>query len=183
MIEVELPDGRILEFPEGTSQDVMKSAIQKLLAPVQETTATPSPQRGFGEMLYENIIGRGEVDTPGERLGEIIRGAGAATARGIADVPALPVNFAQLGAMGVEKALGMESPSAVSRGLAALPDTREMMASVPYIGPETEYVAPGTSGEYIATAGEFAGGAGLTAGPKARANILQRLASLRAALD
>ena len=167
MIEVELPDGRILEFPEGTSQDVMKSAIQKLLAPVQETTATPSPQRGFGEMLYENIIGRGEVDTPGERLGEIIRGAGAATARGIADVPALPVNFAQLGAMGVEKALGMESPSSVSRGLAALPDTREMLASVPYIGPETEYVAPGTAGEYIATAGEFAGGAGLTAGPKA----------------
>ena len=42
MIEVELPDGRILEFPEGTSQDVMKSAIQKLLAPVQETTAEAS---------------------------------------------------------------------------------------------------------------------------------------------
>lgn len=188
MIEVELPDGRILEFPEGTSQDVMRGAIQKLLAPVQEATARPEPQRGFGEMLWENIIGRGEVDTPGERLGqliqenitgrgevdtpgerlgEFIRGAGAATARGIADVPALPVNVAQIGAMGVEKALGMESPSVVSRGLAALPDTREMLASVPYIGPETEYVAPGTAGEYIATAGEFAGGAGLTAGPKA----------------
>lgn len=29
MIEVELPDGTIAEFPDGTSQDVMKSALQK----------------------------------------------------------------------------------------------------------------------------------------------------------
>ena len=143
--------------------------IDALLAELNETPKQDriDPQRGFGDVLYENIIGRGDVDTPGERLGELIRGAGAATARGIADVPALPVNIAQLGAIGVEKALGMERPSAVSRGLAALPDTREMLARVPYIGPESEYVAPGTAGEYIATAGEFAGGAGLTAGPKA----------------
>ena len=143
--------------------------IDALLAELNETPKQDriDPQRGFGDVLYENIIGRGDVDTPGERLGELIRGAGAATARGIADVPSLPVNIAQIGAMGVEKALGMDSPSAVSRGLAALPDTRDMLASVPYIGPESEYVAPGTAGEYIATAGEFAGGAGLTAGPKA----------------
>lgn len=32
MIEVEIPDGRILEFPAGTSQDVMRGAIDKLLA-------------------------------------------------------------------------------------------------------------------------------------------------------
>lgn len=32
MIEVELPDGTILQFPEGTSPEVMKSAIKKLTA-------------------------------------------------------------------------------------------------------------------------------------------------------
>jgi hypothetical protein len=83
----------------------------------------------------------------------------------MADVPALPANLAQLGAIGVEKALGMEEPSMVSRGLAALPDTREVLSSIPVIGPESEYIAPGTAGEYIATAGEFAGGAGAAAGP------------------
>ena len=31
-IEVEIPDGRILEFPAGTSQDVMRDAIDNLLA-------------------------------------------------------------------------------------------------------------------------------------------------------
>jgi hypothetical protein len=61
----------------------------------------------------------------------------------------------------------MEQPSMVSRGLAALPDTREMLASVPVIGPESRYVAPGLLGKYISTAGEFAGGAGALAGPRA----------------
>ena len=167
MIEVELPDGRVLEFPEGTSQDVMKGAIQKLLAPAQDDPAAPAkPDRTLGKTIYENIIGSGEVDTPGERLGQYIRGGTAAVARGIADVPALPANLAQLGAMGVEKALGMEDPSMVSRGLAALPDTRAMLGAVPIIGPESEYVAPGMVGEFISTAGEFAGGAGAAAGPR-----------------
>ena len=168
MIEVELPDGRILEFPEGTSQDVMRGAIQKLLtsAPTAEPAAPAEPERTLGQTIYENLIGSGEVDTPGERLGQYIRGGAAAVARGMADVPALPANLAQLGAMGVEKALGMEEPSMVSRGLAALPDTREMLGAVPVIGPESEYVAPGTVGEFISTAGEFAGGAGASAGPR-----------------
>ena len=161
-MEVELPDGRILEFPSGTSQDVMKAAIGRLLG---KAPAEAAPQRTLGQTLYENIIGQGDVDTPGERLGQFVRGGTAAVARGIADVPALPANLAQLATLGVEKALGMEDPSMISRGLAALPDTREMLAAVPVIGPESEYVAPGTAGEYIATAGEFAGGAGAATGP------------------
>lgn len=128
--------------------------------------APAEPERTLGQTIYENVIGSGEVDTPGERLGQYIRGGTAAVARGMADVPALPANLAQLGAMGVEKALGMEEPSMVSRGLAALPDTREMLGAVPIIGPESEYIAPGKAGEYISTTGEFAGGAGLASGPR-----------------
>jgi hypothetical protein len=81
MIEVELPDGRILEFPEGTSHDVITGAIQKLLAP-----AAPTPERTFGQTIYENVIGSGEPDTFGEKLGQYIRGGTAAVARGMADV-------------------------------------------------------------------------------------------------
>lgn len=125
----------------------------------------PAPEQTrmqrMGQALFENIIGSGEVDTPGERLGELARGGVAAVARGMADVPALPANIAQLGAAGVERLLGMEEPSMVSRALERLPDTREMLASVPVIGPESEFVAPGRAGQFMATAGEFAGGAGL----------------------
>lgn len=140
--------------------------------PLRQAAGTPAavynaPERTMGQTIYENLIGSGAVDTTGERIGEFIRGGGAAVARGLADVPALPANVLQLGAMGVEKLLGMEEPSAVSRGLAALPDTREALASIPVIGPESRYIAPGTAGEYIATGGEFAGGAGLMSGPRA----------------
>lgn len=160
MQNVKLPDGTTLQFPDGMSQDEMRSAINNYLGGASQPAARP--ERSFGDMLYENVIGRGDVDTPGEKLGQYIRGAGAAVARGLADVPAIPVNIAQLGALGVEKLAGMEQPSAVSRGLAKLPDTREMLASVPVIGPESEYVAPGRAGRFIATGGEFVGsGAGL----------------------
>jgi hypothetical protein len=163
-ITVDAGDGRIIEFPDVETANNFFASQGKAdeAAPTQA-----QPERSFGDMLYENIIGSGEVDTPGERLGQLIRGAGAATARGIADVPALPANLLQLAASGYEKLTGAEEPSAVSRALEALPDTREMLAAVPVIGPESQYVAPGTAGEYISTIGEFAGGAGLSAGPKA----------------
>mgnify|MGYP001039454358 CR=1 FL=1 len=132
-----------------------------------------------GETLYENIIGSGEVDTPGERLGQLVRGGTAAVARGMADVPALPANIAQLGAAGVEQLLGMEEPSMVSRALERLPETREMLASVPVIGRETEYVAPGRAGQFVSAAGEFAGGAGLLgrAADMVRLGVVPGLAS------
>ena len=167
MIEIKAPDGSIVRFPDGTSDDVISSVMRQEYGGPDQKAEEPAQDRTFGQMLYENIIGSGEVDTPGERLGQLIRGGGAAVARGLADIPAMPANISQLGAAGVEKALGMEQPSLVSRGLAALPDTREMLASVPVIGPESQYVAPGLLGEFVSTAGEFAGGAGGAAGPRA----------------
>jgi hypothetical protein len=176
MIKIELFDGTALEFPEGTSQTVIdRVAKQETMArrgTLRQAAGTPTesynpPERTTGQWLYENVIGSGVVDTPGERLGELFRGGTAATARGMADVPAFPANLLQLGAAGVEKLLGMEQPSAVSRGLEALPETREMLAAVPVIGPESRYVAPGLLGEYVSTALEFAGGAGAMSGPRA----------------
>ena len=133
----------------------------------QQPAPEQTTMQRIGSALYENVIGSGEVDTLGERLGQLIRGGTAATARGMADVPALPANIAQLGAAGVEKLFGMEDPSMVSRALDALPDTRGLLSSVPVIGPESQYVAPGLLGEFVSTAGEFAGGAGLAGGPQA----------------
>jgi len=139
-----------------------------------DAIAASPPQRepGFWDAIYENVVGRGEADTPGEKLGQYIRGLGAGTARGILDVPAIPANLAQLGAAGYdyarEKLGGAAGPGAVSQFLESLPDTREMFANnVPVIGPESSYVAPGTAGKVISTMGEFGGGAGVMAGPSA----------------
>lgn len=45
MIEVELPDGTVLQFPEGTSEDVMRRAIAKLQAPPAAPAKTPEDAR------------------------------------------------------------------------------------------------------------------------------------------
>lgn len=172
MIEIELFDGTVLEFPAGTPDDVIDRVARQETASRGAASSAPepapaAPERTIGQTIYENVIGSGAVDTPGERIGEFVRGGTAAVARGMADVPALPANILQLGTMGVEKLFGMDQPSAVSRGLESLPDTRGLLAAVPVIGPESQYKAPGTAGEFISTAGEFAGGAGVMSGPKA----------------
>ena len=129
--------------------------------------AQPKAERSFKDVLYENLVGVGEADTFGEKAGQYVRGLAAATARGIADAPALPANLLQLGAKGVEKLFGMQEPSMVSRGLEALPDTRAALYSLPIIGEEARYVAPDRAGRWISTAGEAIGGGGMMAGPKA----------------
>ena len=152
---------RALRAAHAAGDEASARRLAAMAQNARAATQPAEPRRTLGEALYENIVCRGEVDTPGERFGQFVRGGTAAVARGMADVPALPANIAQLGAAGVERLLGMEEPSMVSRALGRLPDTRQMLASVPVIGPETQYVAPGTAGEFISTAGEFAGGAGL----------------------
>jgi hypothetical protein len=78
MIQIELFDGTVLEFPAGTDQAVIdKVARDETFARRQQTeepAVEVSPERSFGEMLYENVIGSGDVDTLGERLGQLIRG-------------------------------------------------------------------------------------------------------------
>jgi hypothetical protein len=165
-------------------------ARQTQAAAAARPAAVAQPERSFFDSVYENVVGRGAVDTPGERFGasvrdnilgvdngvtsygerggELVRGATSAIARGIADVPAIPANLAQLGALGYERLTGAEpGSSGTSRFLAGLPDTRDALAAVPVIGPESQYRAPGTAGEYISTGGEFAGGAGAMGGLKA----------------
>ena len=81
-----------------------KAALEAAQSRIAAREQAQSERGGFWDTVYENVIGRGEVDTPGERLGQYIRGGTAAVARGMADVPALPANIAQLGSAGVDLA-------------------------------------------------------------------------------
>jgi len=66
MIEAELPDGTILEFPEGTTPDVVQRVVKSRLG---NAPAKPS----FGQMMKDQIIGSSPV-----QLGMgAVRGAGS----------------------------------------------------------------------------------------------------------
>ncbi len=81
MIEVELPDGTILEFPEGTSPTVMKSAAAKYHQSRQQSTHDAAPQSPRAEYPYPDMTdteksyvddyGHGLAATQGATLGTI----------------------------------------------------------------------------------------------------------------
>lgn len=62
MIEAELPDGRILEFPAGTSPDVIQKAVKGMLAP-------PKAEKGYLESLGAGLgAGVGNVALGAQNL-------------------------------------------------------------------------------------------------------------------
>ena len=65
MIEVETPDGTIIEFPDGTDNQTIKSVLAKQFAP----TASQSEQPGKLQS-----IGAGAVQGIGDVMGTLARG-------------------------------------------------------------------------------------------------------------
>lgn len=78
MIEAELPDGTVLEFPDGTADDVIDRVVRQQLG---VTTSQPAPQeRGFWHAVGDNVIGFDDgVQSFGEDLGTFF-GMGAESA-------------------------------------------------------------------------------------------------------
>ena len=161
---------------ELTQEQKRAVAIAQARLRLQQGQTQQPQNRSLGQTLYENVIGSGAVDTPGERAGELIKGGAAAMTRGFADVAALPGNLVNLGLQGSIWARGkfgldpinLEEQAIGRRVVGAVPsseDTRGMLSAA--TGGASEYRAPGPAGEYVSTAGEFAGGAGVMAGPGA----------------
>jgi hypothetical protein len=185
MIEIELFDGTVLEFPEGTNQAVIDRVAQqetssrrisaakagtlqmqpgsaeRAAAANEQATAMMQPERTIGQTIYENVVGSGAVDTPGERFGELLRGAGAGFQRGSAQLAGLPGTIGDLlnmGAVsGANALLGTNLQTAQEAtgtpGLLSGQSIQDALASA--TGGASEFRAPGTAGDYAATIGEF----------------------------
>lgn len=175
MIEVELPDGRVLEFPEGTDQASMKSAIDGLMMQdrIAAAKAGTLPMRPGSEMAAQAADEAALAQMqPAQgvmgQVGDIVAGTGAGALRGAAGLLDLPGDLA--GAYGglvgsaLEKS-GLVSPEAARlAGEAAggsfpgrMAEDATATSAAKAIG--SEYVAPGAIGEYAGTIGEFLPGA------------------------
>lgn len=88
MIEVELPDGTIAEFPDGTSNDVIKGALQKRFAPPKVDPATNQPP-GVPAFVPPGVEGynqqTGEVAPQYSMGGSAAMGAADAATLGFGD--------------------------------------------------------------------------------------------------
>jgi hypothetical protein len=157
------PDGmttaeRIAAAKAGTLAQPSPDRLAAASAADEAALAGMQPSRGIGEMIYENVIGSGAVDTPGERVGELVRGLGAAIPRGAAGLLGLPGDIGLLMDTGAKK-LGLipqETPASPVFSAMSGDTMRKGLSAV--TGGQTDYVAPGFLGKVAGTAGEFIGG-------------------------
>lgn len=114
MVEAELPDGTILEFPDGTDPAVIQRVVKQRLGVAEEQGpqgfsdvigVAPLRKEGqtFGQALYENLVGDGEVDTFGEQVGDVIGTGAAGVLRGIKGIVETPEMLVRLGKRGAEE--------------------------------------------------------------------------------
>lgn len=150
----------------------------------------PETKRTLGQTIYENVVGSGEIDTPGERLGaaigDVISSGAAGVSRGLtglADLPGAVVEGGgQLAMSGLERgarALGIDAPETFEAG-------RQAFQALPFPGGDTPTVTEAVSdltggasqfrgetlpGQYAGTVGEFLPGAAIPGG--SAANLLR----------
>lgn len=153
MIEIELFDGTVLEFPEGTSQAIVdrvaKQETEARRAPLRKAAGTPTE----GYNPPENTIGQSLI-AAGKRGGELLGGLGAGVSRGAMELVGLPGTISNLMDVGAQK-LGLlpeNIPPELQLDLSGAAIRNQMSGLT---GGATEYRAPGTAGDYAATIGEF----------------------------
>lgn len=129
MIEVNLADGTVLRFPEGTSDDVINNTVRGLMSENARPAVLPDVAQSAGSGLARGVAGL--LDIPSDIGGLVDRGLTAAMNKG-------------LQAMGGEG--NLVAPPAV-------PKARDALAAVaPSVA---EYEPQTTAGEYAQTVGEF----------------------------
>lgn len=169
MIEVELPDGTIVEFPDGTPPDVMKSALQKKFAktPAAQQEAAPAQPPAneqpsvFGDMLRSGAAGlRQGVEGLVGTFGDAAQMTGDVAAWGA-------------GKLGVGEG-GQDMIRKGARYLSPVPNapTTQQIHALTTKGVGESYQPQTTAGEYARTAGQFAPGALLGPGNLGRKAVI-----------
>jgi hypothetical protein len=153
MIEVELPDGAIAEFPDGTPPDVIKGALRKKFGSTPQTSAG-------GKMDRETSWADTGMD--------VLKSAGSGLVQGAVSLATMPQdlgNWAGEKVTGAIDSLMGRSPEQIAADRArtsqgmntplAAPNGQQAMQAVEGItGPM--YEPQTTAGQYAKTIGEFA---------------------------
>ena len=145
---------------EGAARQLVQAAIRVR----DEAKAAEKADRTFGEMLYENIVGEGEVDTFGERVGDVIGSAARGLIRGgkaAAELPEMAARgVVRLGeiATGAEERtpiLDTTTGQAIEDVYGAISDIGERVGIQ---SPELAERSQTLGGQFAGTVGEFVGG-------------------------
>lgn len=135
--------------------------------PWSRYAAPAKPERTWGQTIYENVIGSGEADTPGEKLGaavgDVVKAGAAGVARGAGGLLGLPGSLIDLADKGMQK-LGVFPEGMPGHPLSGASINRAMSAAT---GGATDFRGESRLGRYAGTVGEFVPGALLFGGTAA----------------
>ena len=159
--DIDLPDGQRFTITAPDQQTAYDSLMQHL----GDAAPQKPKDRTFAETMYENLIGSGEIDTTGERIGSLIKGGGAALARGASEVIGLPSTImGGMDTLAAKFGLLPENYKEIDKfgeGLKNLTSPETMRGAVTGLtGADLGYKDPTTAGKYVSTVGEFVGGGG-----------------------
>ena len=156
-IEVEGPDGAVIEFPDGTPPDVMKGAMQKHYASFSPPDRAPPPESRMQQFAASaQNAARANPPTWADTGVDVAKSAGIGLAQGGLGLATLPGNLEMLGRMGIDKGselLGLGNPNtAAGQKLPHYGDAKKFVEG--YTG--KFYEPKTTAGKYARTVGEFA---------------------------
>jgi hypothetical protein len=148
--------------------------------------ASKKEDRGIMDVLRENIIGEGEIDTFGERVGEAIGAAGSGALRGVRGLLELPETVGSLARMGYQYARGEDIEPLPEKTVAgeAFTDLYGGLASAVGADPSRmEYRGETEAGKFAGKVGEFLPFAGRRVAQYALAPVVAGMAGEKAAKE
>lgn len=145
-------------------EDAARQLVQAAIRVRDEAKTAEKADRSFGEMLYENIVGEGEIDTFGEKVGDVIGSAARGLIRGGKAAAELP-EMAGRGAVRLgEIATGAETrtpilDTATGRAIeGAYQGISDIGEAIGIQSPELAARGQTLGGQFAGTVGEFVGG-------------------------
>lgn len=177
--QITAPDGKKYKVTGETAEGAHAALMQML-------GAEGKKDRGIMDVLRENIVGEGEVDTIGERVGEAIGAAGAGALRGVRGLLELPETVGSLARMGYQYARGEDVQPMPEKTVAgeAFTDLYGGLASAVGADPsQIEYRGDTGTGKFAGKVGEFLPFAGRRVAQYALAPVVAGMAGEKAAKE
>lgn len=144
VIEVELPDGNIAEFPDGTDPSVIEGALsQQFGAPADVPTAVDAPQAPAQQEPTQPTVGQEGFEREGTGVGGVFESAVTLVSGAIAEPIAGLVGIAQSLNPFAEEFAGARAAQATRDALTIRPPTQASKRALQTVGGVVEPVVEG----------------------------------------
>lgn len=144
MIQVRAPNGQIVQFPDGTTPDVMKNAMRRKFGGPDATAAPKSDMANAQPMSWK------------ETADDWANSIGSGVTKGVLQLAGTPGDLREMAAAGAGKLFGTSGEQAARSAFNIMPGFSSMPTTEQITPEGVKYDPKTTTGQYLQTGGEFA---------------------------